>query len=199
MKRGKKLDQVWVDPKFDSGSGFTLGRITSQSTDFYANTLDFLPYALGRLVIPGSTNTLDVVVTELRVDVKYATGLYIAHFSVEGRISDRDGKVMFAFTNSDEAADHETAIKNCEEVMNKLAFKLGKELGKPFQEALAKKMSVEQGGNTNPSGLVPPRPQGPQPALSTGERLLQLDNLHRNGLLTDEEYAQKKAEIIKGL
>lgn len=199
LKKGKRLDLVWADRKFNPASGFLLGRISSQSTDYYANTLDYLPYALGRLVLPGSTNRLDLVVTDLHVEPRYTAGIYVAHFAVEGTISDRDGNVVFAFTDGERASDRETADKNCEAVMDSLVFKLGKELGKPFLDAMAAKRSIENGGNANPSGLVPPQPKGPQPTLSVGERLLQLDNLHKNGLLTDEEYAQKKAEIMKGL
>jgi hypothetical protein len=198
MKKGRKLDLVWKDPKFDTASGFTLGRIRTQAEGFYANTIDYFPVPLSRLTIPGSTNVLNVLVTDMAVKENYTSGASSAILSVEGEIVDKDGKVLFAFYTRDESDSRETPAMNCKAVMDRIAWNLSKDLGQPFLDAVARRMAVS-GKTESASGLpmLPPKPQDQQ--LTVGERLIQLDNLRKNGLITTEEYDKKKAEILKGL
>jgi hypothetical protein len=197
LKSGHKLDKVWMDPSYDASTGFTIGKVTTMAEGDLANSIDYFPYALNRLTIPGSVNTLDLTVTELIGTILYSKNVATAAMTVEGRILDRDGKTMFAFSDREECSDGETPLKNCQQVMDRITWKLAKELGKPLEEALAVKMGVDK--NPSASGLVPAPPKNQSQAMSPGERLLQLDNLHKNGLINDEEYASKKAEIVKGL
>jgi hypothetical protein len=199
MKKGKKLDQVWLNPKYDTSTGFVIGMVNTQAEGTYANTIDYLPYVLGRLTIPGSTNQLNLVVTSLDDKSGYSSNLSIADLNVEGQVVDRDGQLLMAFRDSEHDESKETAIHGLEACMDHLASKLGKELGKPFEDALVLKMGMAKGGNTNPSGLVPGAPKGQPQTLSVGERLMQLDNLKKSGLITEEEYNQKKAELLKEL
>jgi hypothetical protein len=46
---------------------------------------------------------------------------------------------------------------------------------------------------------LPAPAEPPSKALSPRERLMELTNLHEDGLLTDEEYRAKRAEIISQL
>jgi hypothetical protein len=198
MKKGRKLDLVWKDPKFDTGTGFTLGQIRTQADGYYANSIDYFPVPLSRMTIPGSTNILNLVVTDLAVKDNFTNGASSALMTVEAAIVDKDGKTLFAFITRDEVDTRETPLMNCKAVMDKIAWNLAKDLGQPFADAVAKRMAVSDKA-TSPSGLpmLPPKSQGQQ--LTVGERLIQLDNLRKNGLITTEEYDKKKAEILKGL
>jgi hypothetical protein len=198
MKKGRKLDLVWKDPKFDTGTGFTLGQIRTQAEGYYANTIDYFPVPLARMAIPGSTNILNLVVTDLAVKDSFTTGQSSAIMTVEGTIVDKDGKPLFAFISRDEVDTRESPTMNCKGVMDKIAWNLAKDLGQPFADAVAQRNAVSDKA-TSASGLpmLPPKSQGQQ--LTVGERLIQLDNLRKNGLITTEEYDKKKAEILKGL
>lgn len=198
MKKGRKLDRVWKDPKFDTATGFTLGQVRTQAEGFYANTIDYFPVPLARMTIPGSTNILNLTVIELSVRQNFTNGSSSAIMTAEGEIVDREGKVLFAFSTRDEADTRENPTMNCKAVMDRIAWNLAKDLGQPFQDAIARRMAVS-GNAESASGLpmLPPKPQDQQ--LSVGERLIQLDNLRKNGLITNEEYDKKKAEILKGL
>jgi hypothetical protein len=198
MRKGNKLGREWKSPAYDTSTGFILGRITTQAEGYYANSVDYFPTALSRLVIPGSTNLLNLTVTDLRVKESFAAGSPTVSMAVEGQIVDRDGKLLFAFTTQDEAANRETPLMGCEAVMDQIAWSLAKDLGPAFQSAVARRTLVSGQGPSG-SGLptLPPRPKDQQ--LSIGERLIQLDNLRKSGLITAEEYEQKKQEIMKGL
>lgn len=198
MKAGKKLGKVWQDSRFDTGTGFTLGRITTQAEGFFAGTIDYFPVPLARLTIPGSTNVLNVTVTSLAVKESYTSGFSSAIMSAEGQIVDKDGRVVFAFWTRDEVGTRENPTMNCKAVMDRIAWSLAKDLGQPFMDAVARRLAVASGA-TSPSGLPMLQPKTMDQQLSPGERLIQLDNLRKNGLITNEEYEQKKAEIVKGL
>jgi hypothetical protein len=198
LKKGKKLNLVWKAPNFDTSSGFTLGQVRTQADGFYANTIDYFPVPLARMTIPGSTNILNLTVTDLLVKQSFTGGSSSAVMTAEGVIVDKDGKPLFAFVTRDESDTRENPAMNCEAVMDRIAWNLAKDLGQPFQDAMAKRMAVS-GKTESASGLpmLPPKPQDQQ--LSVGERLIQLDNLRKNGLITNEEFDKKKAEILKGL
>ena len=199
LKKGKKLDQIWISPKYDTSTGFMLGKVETLAEGAYANTIDYFPYALNRLTIPGSTNVLNLTVTNLDAKSGYVSNVTIADMGVEGQVVDRDGKLLLAFTSHEHDETKDTPLQGCQACMDHVVFKLAKELGKPFEDALAIKMGVEKATNPNPSGLVPEAPKGQAQTLSVGERLIQLENLKKNGLITEEEFNQKKAEILKGL
>jgi hypothetical protein len=61
-----------------------------------------------------------------------------------------------------------------------------------------------QGQQSMMSSPAPPAPTAPAPAPSGGNsaedttRLQQLGELHAQGILTDEEFAQQKARILGG-
>jgi hypothetical protein len=198
LKKGKQLDLVWKDPKYDTGTGFTLGRVRTEAEGFYANTIDYFPVPLARMTLPGSSNILNVTVTDLTVRQSYTGGASTAIMAAEGVIVDKDGKPLFAFITRDESESREDPTMNCKAVMDRIAWNLAKDLGQPFRDAMAKRMAVSDKA-VSPSGLpmLPPKPKDQQ--LSVGERLIQLDNLRKNGLITNEEYDKKKAEILKGL
>ena len=190
------LSKVWLNPKYDVATGFTLGRLSTTAESFYANSIDYFPVPLVRYTIPGSTNLLNVTVLSIDTSDGYTTGAARATMSAEGRIVDANGQVLFAFTTREEARDGQTPLQCCETCMDRIAWSIFKELGKPFQEAVLARNAAIAGAN--PSGL-PTRPKSADQQLSVGERLIQLDNLRKSGLLTQEEYDAKRAEILKGL
>jgi hypothetical protein len=195
LRNGHKLDQVWINPKYDVASGFIVGKVETTVEGPFINTIDYFPGALQRLQIPGSTNVLNVTVTYLATREASLYGVYGATMGVEGSVVDRDGQVMFAFITREDSNNRESVPKNCVAVMDRVAWGIFKELGKPFQEAHER---LEKAAFGNPSGLVPPRPTQTQ-TLTVGERLIQLDNLRKSGLITDEDYNKHKEEILKGM
>ena len=198
MKNGSKLDRVWMSPKFDAGTGFTIGKVDSQAEGYFANVVDYVPYALGRLVIPGSTNVLNLTVTELTVIDRGSIGLFGATIGVEGEIVDKDGGLLFAFTTRQEITDRETVVKSCQGAIDRIVWSLAKDLGKPLQHALEVQREL-QTGQHNPSGLVPAPPVNPQKPQTIGDRLMLLEDLKQKGLITPEEYKSHNEEILKGL
>jgi hypothetical protein len=196
MTKGQHLGMVWLNPKYDVATGFTLGKVSTQAEGHYANSVDYFPVPLLRYTLPGSTNLLNVTVISLSISEGFSSGKTGAEMTAEGEIVDKDGQVMFAFTTREVAHDGETPLQCCETDMDRIAWSIFRELGKPLHDAVL----ARNQGNTgaNPSGL-PTRPKSADQTLTVGERLIQLDNLRKSGLLTQEEYDAKRAEILKGL
>lgn len=199
MKGGGKLGKVWISPAFDGAKGFTVGKVYASSTveDPRANTVDYFPYALRRISTPASTNVLSLAVVELSTVDRGSMGMFSATIGVEGKIVDKDGKLLVAFWTRERADNRETPEKNCEAVMDRIVWALSRDLGKAFQRALETREALVNG--VNPSGLVPPAPVVPEPPLDMKGRLLRLDDLLKKGLITPEGSKAHKAEILAGL
>jgi hypothetical protein len=198
MKKGVKIDGVWMSPKFDGSKGFVIGKVDIAVDGPFANVIDYFPTALRRLAIPDSPNVLNLTVVELNTVDRPAAGYCSATMGVEGQVVDPDGQVLFAFRTREEINTRETIIRNCQAIMDDITWKLSKNLGKPYLHALTVKNELVTGHN--PSGLVPPGP--PAPLVDSGDikgRLLRLEELRQKGLITPEEYKAHKEEIMKGL
>jgi hypothetical protein len=197
MKKIGKLDQIWINPKYDAGTGFTLGKVTTAADGYYANTIDYVQVAFQRLVVPSSTNVLDVTVTSLdTVDHGFA-GYFSAAMGLEGQVLDKDGQMMVAFSSSAKVDSRQTVLDNVKGATDRIVWALSRDLGKKFQHTLEVRNEVTMGAN--PSGLVPPTPAPEQQTLDIKTRLLRLEDLKQKGLITDDEYRAHKADILKGL
>jgi hypothetical protein len=198
MKKGNKLGKLWISPKYDTSKGFVVGKVDSLAEGIYANTVDYFPYALSRLVMPESTNVLSLTVVDLKTIERASAGYYGADMTVEGRVVDKDGELLMAFQTREELFTRETVAANCQAVIDKIVWSLSRDLGKPFARALQIKAEMVQGHN--PSGLVPPPPPRPlEGPLDVKGRLMRLDDLLKKGLITPEEYKAHKEDILKGL
>jgi hypothetical protein len=195
LKNGGKLDRIWINPKYDVASGFTIGRVDTLAEGLYANTVEYFPTTLQRLAVPGSINVLNVTVTNLTTLERPTLGVYGATMEVEGSVVDRDGQVMFAFSTRQEVTNMENVKESCRAIMDQIAWAIFKDLGKRFQEA---HQLQEKAAFGNSSGLLPPGPAQPR-SLTVGERLIELDNLRKNGLITEEDFNKHKEEILKGM
>jgi hypothetical protein len=197
MKKLGKLDQVWINPKYDAGTGFTLGRVTTAAEGYYANTIDYVQVAFQRLAVPGSTNVLNVTVTEMTTVDHGFQGYFSAAMGVEGEILDQDGQLMAAFSTKAKVENRQTVLDNVKGATDKVVWALSRDLGPKFQHTIEIKSNVVRG--LNPSGLVPPAPAPAEQGLDLKTRLLRLEDLKQRGLITDDEYRAHKADILKGL
>ena len=197
MKKGIKLDQVWINPKYDTATGFNLGKVSTLADGIYANTVDYLKFTLEHLVVPGSPNILNVTVTQMDWVDHGAAGYFAASATVEGEVLDPGGNLMLAFSTHAKVANRQTVLDNYKGVYDKVEWSLYKDMGKGFQHAMDVKNQVTSGAN--PSGLVPRQPLPEEKPLDVQGRLLQLDDLKKKGLINEEEYKVHKAEILKGL
>ena len=198
LKKGIRLDKVWKSPKFDGAKGFVIGKVDIAVDGPYANVIDYFPVALSRLAIPGSANVLNVTVVELDAVDRPGQGYCSATMGVEGQVLDPEGQPLFAFQTRETINIKETVQRNCQAVMDRIAWELSKNLGKDYLHALEVKNSLAPGANG--SGLVPPGP--PAPVVDSNDikgRLLRLEELRQKGLVTPEEYKTNKDEIMKGL
>ena len=202
MKSGSKLGKVWVGPGFDGAKGITIGRMTvdpSVSSGF-SNAIDYFPYALRRLATTDSPNILSIVLVEMSTVDRGSTGYYSVTVGVEGRIVDKDGKLVAAFRTREVANSQETVENNLKRAMDRIVWAISKDLGKPFQRSLELRGEIAKGapaGKTG-SGLVPPPPAAEQ-SQDVKSRLLRLEDLKQKGLITPEEYKTHREEILKGL
>jgi len=195
MKGGKKLGRVWLNPKYDVATGFVIGKVSCLAEGPHADDLGRFPNALGRVVIPGSTNVLNLAVTELTVMEPFSSqGAASATMAVEGQVVDRDGQLMFAFIAREKVDNRDTGVKNLQAVMDKVVWSIAKDLGEPLERALQVKYEASGGSD---SGQVPPRPK--EQSMTIGERLIQLENLRKAGLISADDYEKHKTEIMKGL
>jgi hypothetical protein len=199
MKSGNKLGKIWINPKYDVTTGFVVGKVSSNAEGYFANTVDYIPYAFQRVIIPGSTNVLNMTVVEFSVVDNGTSGMFGATIGIEGQVVDKDGQVMFAFNTREEVNNRETVEKNCQAAIDRIVWSLAKELGKPFEHALQVRHDLESGELPNASGLVPVRPPVQDRPMTLNERLLRLEDLKQKGLITPEEYKAHKEEILKGL
>jgi hypothetical protein len=197
MKSGHKLDQLWINPKYDTATGFGLGKITTLADGLYANTVDYLGLAFQHLTVPGSANVLNLTVTRLTTVDHGFSGYFSASMAVEGEVLDPKGQLMVVFSTQATVKYRQTVLDNCKGVCDLIAWSLYKDLGKGFEHAMAVKSQVTEG--VNPSGLVPPRPAPDSQPMDIQGRLLRLDDLKKKGLITDDEYNAHKDEILKGL
>ncbi len=177
MKRGNKLGMVWIKPKYDVTTGFVVGKVSSNAAGYFANTVDYIPYAFQRVIIPGSTNVLNMTVVEFSVVDTGTSGIFGATIGIEGQVVDKDGQVMFAFTTREEVNNRETVEKNCQAVIDRIVWSIAKDLGKSFEHALEVRREVETGEMPNASGLVPVRPPAQDRPMTLNVRLLRLEDL----------------------
>ncbi len=208
LKGGRKLDKVWASPKFDRSKGFVVGTINSDIADSYqgpyATTIPYFSTPLNRIAMADSPYTLNLTVNEFQVRDGQAMGIFNVVMGVEGQITDADGQLMMAFQHRDTVNNRENATVTCMGLMDKITYTLRKELGPGFEKNLQAK--AVQAASLPVAGTAPaapaPKPAAPlapsQPADAKG-RLLQLQDLLANGLITQEEFDAKKAEILKGL
>jgi hypothetical protein len=204
MKAGKKLDLVWLNPNYDKTSGFILGKVESLVEGRFASSVNHFPAALVRLTVPGSTNVLNLTVTDLNVNESYTGGRASASLAVEGQVLDPKGNVMFAFMTRDEVDTRESAASDCEAVMDKVAWSIAKELDGALASAYrakasadAKAASLIQVADAAPKAPEPPH-QEAQP-MNKRERLLELENLLKGGLVTREEYEKIRGKILESI
>jgi len=212
LKRGKELDRVYFNPKFDPATGFTLGSITTQIDETYqgtyADTIQYFPTPLRRLVDPDSPNVLDLVVIDFKINDKFGMGIFGASMKVEGQIKGPDGTLLMAFVTQREETKRETVRADCSGIMDTIAWQLSKDLGPKFRKAAEARAAAASDRAGLPANVIlapkpakadPAAPQAPAEAMDPKGRLLQLKNLLDQGLITQEEYEAHRAEILKGL
>jgi hypothetical protein len=139
LKRGKELDQVWMSPKFDPGTGFTLGSITTELAESYqgvdADDLQYFPSALRRLVVPDSPNVLDLVVIDFQTNTKMGAWIFRASIKVEGQVKGPDGTVLMAFVTRKTVDNRESIRADCMVAMDEITWQLYKDLGPRYVKA----------------------------------------------------------------
>ncbi|MDR3671271.1 MAG: hypothetical protein P4L36_10515 [Holophaga sp.] len=215
MKTGKKLDLVWFDPHYDTASGFILGRLESLAEGRFAATVNHLPAALSRLTVPGSTNVLNLTVTDLDVHESYAGGRASATLAVEGQVLDQKGGVVFAFMTREQVDNRESADSDCQAVMDNVALAIAKELNGTMESAYqAKTRSAAKAESliqlpapakapepqvSSSGARIIPLPAPETPSTGKRERLLQLEYLLKEGLVTREEYEKIRSRILETL
>jgi hypothetical protein len=200
MKRGNKVDRVWVSPNYDGSKGFVVGKATRDDSlmgNPDANIVDYLPAAFARYTIPESSNVLNLTLTWMEAIAKPTMGLYSITVEVEGQMLDKSGQLVLAFRTRETVKNRENNQENSRGALDMVAWKVTKELGKDYEHALLVKN--EMGGGTAPSGLVAPPPPKDQPTLDIQGRLLRLEDLKKRGLINEEEYKQHRDEILQGL
>lgn len=197
MKAGHHLGRIWISPAMDLAKGFTIGKVDTLADNYYADTLGYFTGALGRLAFPNAPYVLSLTVVDLNTVDRPAAGHYSATMSVEGKAVDPDGKLVLAFTTREQVGDRETVEANCEGVMDKIVWDLSRDLGAKFQHALEQRDAARKSARNN----APPPPAPPVQAqpMDVPSRLMQLEDLKRRGLITDEEYKTHREEILKGL
>jgi hypothetical protein len=204
MKTGKKLGKIWINPAWDCTQGFLVGKVDIDPQARIPCPTEFInsyfTTSLNRLAIPGSTNVLSVTVTAGNASDKGANGFYAATLWVEGRIVDERGALMAAFSTHGSAQARETVEKNCQLVMDDMAWSISKDLGKDFLSALAASREQAPGASPRSTGALPP-PPAPEALMDTHAkaRLLRLEDLRKSGLITEEEYQARRDEIVKSL
>ena len=77
-----------------------------------------------------------MTVTSLTASEGSASGRTGAEMTAEGEIVDKDGEVLSAFSTRESANDGETPLQCCETDMDRIAWSIFRELGKPLQEAV---------------------------------------------------------------
>ena len=134
--------------------------------------------------------------TELTVIDRGSIGLFGATIGVEGEIVDKDGGLLFAFTTRQEITDRETVVKSCQGAIDRIVWGLSRDLGPQFQKALEARMAAAPTPAPRTGPLLAPPPAADP--LDVQGRLLQLDALRKQGLITAEEYQAHKAKILSG-
>jgi hypothetical protein len=202
LKKGAKLDKVWISPKFDGGKGFVVGKVNRDDAlldNPDANIIDYVPNAFSRYTIPESSNVLNLTLVGLEVISKPTMGHYSVSAEVEGQMLDKDGQLVLAFRTQETVKNRENNKENSRGVLDMIAWRVSRELGKDYDHALLVKNEMANGAGASPSGLLPPPPPKDQPSLDIQGRLMRLEDLKKRGLITEEEYKQHRDEILKSL
>lgn len=202
MKSGKKGGRTWINPKFDPSQGFVIGKTECRvDEEGQADSTAYLREAMARMELPGSPNTLTAHVVQL--DVKAPTpsernnlGFTAGLVGVEALVTDPNGAPMLAFYAMEKSGSRESVLANRRAAIDKIALTLALDLGDSFQRALEARANAA--GNPVPSAFQPPPPPLQNDALDVQGRLLRLEGLRKQGLITAEEYQSHKAKILSG-
>ena len=203
MKSGKKLLRVWINPKYDPAQGFTIGQVDSRvDEEGWTDAVGYLRGALGRLEFPQSPNTLTLSLVELNHPIRTpqeasSDGLTRGLVGVEGLVTDPSGTPMMAFLTRAKSETRNSPLDNRRAAIDQIALALSRELGDAFRKALeARAEAPPTSGAGVGKALLPPPPLD-DPADIQG-RLLRLDELKKQGLITADEYQAHKAKILSG-
>ena len=201
MKSGKKVARIWINPNFDTTRGFALGKVDSRSDEEeWAQTVSYLRQALTRLEFADSPYSLSVNIVELDPAVHNASDRTIKFINgtvaVEGLLTDGDGTIMLAFTAREKNDGRESVLANRQAAIDRIVWGLSRDLGPQFQKALEARMAAAPTPAPRTGPLLAPPPAADP--LDVQGRLLQLDALRKQGLITAEEYQAHKAKILSG-
>ena len=209
LKRGKKLDLVYVSPKFNPATGFTLGSVTTQIDEsyqgIYADTIHYFPTALRKLVDPGSPNVLDLVVIDFKITDLFGKGSFIANMKVEGQIKGPDGELLMAFVTRREESARENLRADCNAVMDTIAWQLYKDLGPKYQKAAAARLggdavTLPAAVTMAPKAAPPnPAPAAPQQAPAAPQQALAAQPAPQGQTPADPTDARGRLLRLKGL
>jgi len=192
LKTGNKLAKVWTSPAWDGAKGFSLGKVDLAPglVPEFPKVLSFFPQGLQRLAVPGSANVLSLTLVDLQTVDHGSTGYYSAAIAVEGRIVDPNGALLVAFSTRAQSSLRESVEKNLEADVDTIAWSLSKDLGKDFFRALEARSQPAK--DSAPEASV-------ELNLDPKARLLRLEDLRQNGLITLDEYTERKEAIVKTL
>lgn len=127
MKRGKKLDLVWVSPGFDGSNGFKLGSLVNQTEKSDKNALDYFPSALRRVIKADSPYTIHLALVNARFKSN-SQGASSAYLEVEGQLLDQGGQPVCAFTAHEGANAGGNESDNARLAVNAIALAMTREL-----------------------------------------------------------------------
>lgn len=127
MKRGKKLDLVWVSPGFDGSNGLKLGSLVNQSGKPDKNALDYFPSALRRVIKADSPYTFHLALVNARFRANNQ-GASSAYIEVEGQLLDQGGQPVCAFTAHGDESIGGDESDNARLAVNAIASAMTREL-----------------------------------------------------------------------
>ena len=132
LKSGKKLDKVWLDPAFDKAKGFKVGPVVYKAEYRSGEVMDYLGKALATLGNPESTFTLKVAVVKAAAKHGVVIGTKGGFVTVEGQITDADGKMVGCFQTTGKAgpawADNNGEKDNFPAACDKIASDIASDL-----------------------------------------------------------------------
>jgi hypothetical protein len=141
MKKGGKLDRLWVAPGFDGNQGFKLGQVSNETDELVGVVQDYFPHALRKLIKYESPYTLHLAIVSFKPKTS-GDGHSSSRLEVEGRILDPAGKMAAAFTCFAMESIGGNVNDNSRLAVNKVAFAMAKDFMPSVLPSLDKSPAV---------------------------------------------------------
>jgi hypothetical protein len=127
MTKGKVLDQLWIDPAYDKGTGFEIGEVLYQVEERNDGIDKYLPDALAAIATQGAPCVLNLNIVELYMRSQ-RKGTSSVKLGVEGVLVAKDGTVLAAFKTTENISGIGSLIEDCRMAARTVVLGITKEL-----------------------------------------------------------------------